>query len=125
MPRLTKLTFYGIIYKISEWGFNMEEIRLNQNDLCKDDKDIKVKNAKEFSEGSKALEEFLLYLWDNNINTFGCCKGHEYYIDSNGKKKPGNNPYVFLDYKNIDDICFGYLWTLFSTKTRNIFILCK
>ena len=36
-----------------------------------------------FSEGDNLLKEALLNLWNNNIMTFSCCKGHEtkeYYI---------------------------------------------
>ena len=41
-------------------------------------------NAKQFSEGSKALEQVLLNLWGMGIETFACCKGtngdnHEEY----------------------------------------------
>ena len=30
-----------------------------------------------FSEGSQELKKLLLYLWDNNIMTKGCCVGHK------------------------------------------------
>lgn len=36
----------------------------------------KEKYAKEFSEGSKLLEQTLLMLWENHIETVGCCIGH-------------------------------------------------
>lgn len=36
----------------------------------------KKKCAKEFSEGSKELEKCLITLWDNNLYTTACCKGH-------------------------------------------------
>lgn len=33
--------------------------------------------AKEFSEGDPLLESTLLELWDNNIKTSSCCRGHD------------------------------------------------
>jgi len=36
----------------------------------------KLALAEEFAEGSPALNKLLLAMWNNNINTFGCCKGH-------------------------------------------------
>lgn len=37
-----------------------------------------VEQAKVFSEGNKELEELLIYLWKNGIQTIGCCSGeHE------------------------------------------------
>lgn len=41
--------------------------------------------ATDFSEGDNLLKDTLLNLWNNNIRTFSCCKGHEteeYYIPS-------------------------------------------
>lgn len=42
-------------------------------------KEKKIEIAKEFSEGNLLLEQALLFLWDNNIKTFGCCNGHGEY----------------------------------------------
>lgn len=33
--------------------------------------------ANVFAEGSQELKKLLLYLWDNNIMTRGCCVGHK------------------------------------------------
>ena len=53
----------------------------------------KLAQAREFAEGSKELEEILLTLWDNGIQTIGCCSGHE------GKGFPNITFYA----NNIDD----------------------
>ncbi len=48
---------------------------LVHNDFYDQDVD-RGKIAKEFSEGDPLLESTLLELWDNNIKTSSCCKGH-------------------------------------------------
>lgn len=40
--------------------------------------------ARQFSEGNKSLEVLLLGLWSRNIETVGCCAGHEFYDDIDG-----------------------------------------
>ena len=49
--------------------------------------------AKEFAEGSKELEDLLMFLWENGIQTIGSCSGH------NGERFPDVSFYA----KNIDD----------------------
>ncbi len=44
--------------------------------IPKFDEETKIKYAKEFCEGCKELESLLLFLWNNDINTKGCCAGH-------------------------------------------------
>lgn len=70
--------------KDAEHYLNTEEfgIVLN-NEVIKNDP---IGFAKSFSEGNKSLEKLLLSLWDNNIQTHGCCAGHSepshhYYKD--------------------------------------------
>ena len=48
-------------------------------DTDEDKKEI----AKEFSEGDEQLENYLFELWNNNIKTRACCRGHDDY-----SKKP-------------------------------------
>jgi len=43
-----------------------------ENELKKNKKEL----AKQFSEGCLELEKLLLYCWDNEILTRGCCAGH-------------------------------------------------
>lgn len=40
--------------------------------------------AEEFSEGSTALKELMLTLWNKGVETFACCRGH--YKTARGKK---------------------------------------
>ncbi len=47
-------------------------------DVLKD----KERFLKLFSEGDENLRELLDYCFDNDINTRGCCKGHDYRKDS-------------------------------------------
>ena len=36
-----------------------------------------LKNIDKYAEGSEELKETLLCLWNHNIKTIGCCKGHD------------------------------------------------
>ena len=58
------------------------------DDLTKLDKSEQQRYAKDFSENDKDLENLLLFLWGNGINTIACCAGH---IQRNDK------PYIYLD----------------------------
>lgn len=58
------------------------------DDLTKLDKSVQQKYAKDFSEDDKDLENLLLFLWRNGINTIACCAGH---IERNDK------PYIYID----------------------------
>lgn len=44
--------------------------------------------AHRYAEGSNELENLLLYLWQNKIQTFACCAGHSLKLD---------NPYVLFE----------------------------
>jgi len=46
------------------------------NDFYEYDLEKKDNIAKDFSEGNDILKQTLLSLWENKINTFGCCNGH-------------------------------------------------
>lgn len=58
------------------------------DDLTKLDKSVQQKYAKDFSEDDKDLENLLLFLWRNGINTIASCAGH---IEQNDK------PYIYID----------------------------
>ena len=62
-------------------------------DFYKLDYAEKMKYADLFCEGSEELYSLLFFLWDNKINTYGCCIGH------------GNNkfdiPYISFDVCNV------------------------
>ena len=45
--------------------------------ILNESKDVQKVFAKQFSEDSQGLENLLLLLWENKINTRGCCAGHE------------------------------------------------
>ena len=66
-------------------GDNMEKnYDLLFNDAFNNKEDL-TEFAIAFSEGDDLLKETLLNLWNNNISTYACCKGHdtsEYYIPS-------------------------------------------
>lgn len=55
----------------------MEEILNNKFDSAFDNKEDLTMFANEFSEGDNQLKETLLNLWNNNIRTDSCCRGHE------------------------------------------------
>ena len=59
-------------------------------DLKRMTKQQKYKFAESFCEGSIELKNLLLKMWDNGIETYGCCIGHD-----NGLK-----PYLFFETKN-------------------------
>lgn len=71
-----------------------------ENDICHLPYNEKVNLAKEFSEGKQSLENFLLYLWQNNINTMACCAGHE------GKY---NKPYIMIDVATLTKNQLAYI----------------
>lgn len=78
----------------------MSEYSYEEIDSLNLSKEQQVKYAKKFSEGSKELENLLLFLWENNIRTIACCKGHQ-----PEETYPGAIPlpYLCLDMKTIDD----------------------
>lgn len=53
--------------------------------------------AKEFAEGSKALEEFLLFTYKQKMYTKACCAGHDC---KNGSK---TMPYIAFDFGEFDE----------------------
>lgn len=60
--------------------------------------------AKEFAEGNVELEKFFLFLWNNNINTYACCGGHESAsqdVQDNVIITSGNAPYIMIATENI------------------------
>lgn len=63
-------------------GFYMDEYR-SQKHL---DFEEVLKNRKYyeelFSEGSEDLKRILVYCFDNGIETYMCCRGHDYFTDS-------------------------------------------
>lgn len=98
--------------KITRTDFDEINIYIEFNDLEKNNNivymnrkekyginDIKiyltVSLAKEYSEGSKQLEECLLELWNNNFETIGCCKGHT-------DKIPPTKAYIGFKFNNND-----------------------
>lgn len=60
--------------------------------------DLKTKQecAKEYAEGDSSLENLLLYLWANGIDTYACCAGH---------KEKNWEPYIFFEISKIDKNC--------------------
>lgn len=64
--------------------------------------------ADEFCEGDAYLKKLLLILWEHNINTYACCRGHENYP-----------PYIYFDCNNINntqlkDLLYNIIKTKFS-----------
>lgn len=57
----------------------------------------KIIDAKKYSEGNEKLEELLLLLWENGINTVSCCAGHE------RDKMSKNNPFISIMIDNISE----------------------
>ena len=57
----------------------MKSICNSKKILFEDILNNKDKYSKEFSESEPLLEEVLKLLWNNNIETIGCCKGHDNY----------------------------------------------
>ena len=71
----------------------------------------KLKYAIEFSEKNKSLEELLLYLWNNDINTIACCAGHD----------KENFPYIYIVVDNLESSTLKELLVnLFVTYDDNI-----
>ena len=56
---------------------NGQPIKLEIAKLTKDEKNIM---AEEFAEGSMALKRLLLKMWNNGIETYACCAGHDKII---------------------------------------------
>ena len=54
----------------------MEKGSLNTGDTIKVTPEIFEKAADDFSEGNKGLRELLMYCFENDIKTIGCCSGH-------------------------------------------------
>ena len=85
-------------------------VELDKRDLSKVQVNEQEKLATEFSEGSENMKNLLLFLWDNGINTFACCGGHdeiEVEVDEDGSKfYDDNRPYVTFDMKALSDSRF-------------------
>ena len=79
---------------------------------------IKNKNrlAKEFSEGSINLEKLLLFLWDNNIRTFSCCKGHYQFLE---RKQKFGNSWLYISIF-VDNMCCDF-WNNIILKIKKIY----
>ncbi len=57
-----------------------------------------------FSEGNEDLKNLLLTMWNNGIQTYACCAGH----DKSEAKTVGGmvesvNPYIYFDVKNLSE----------------------
>ena len=60
----------------------MGKENLNNGHVLEVTKDMFEKAAIDFSEGNENLRKLLMYCFENNIKTSGCCSGH------NGKTRP-------------------------------------
>jgi len=63
--------------------------------------DIQRKYAKKYSEGCPELEELLLFMWGNGINTFSCCAGHE--PEHHGNSIYPNEPFILFDIRRFNN----------------------
>ncbi|MFQ6724488.1 MAG: hypothetical protein ACLRFE_04085 [Clostridia bacterium] len=74
---------------------------LKVEDMTKASRLKQLKYAKVFSEGSEDLKQLLMYMWNNDINTFSTCAGHEpsrfYGIVAK------NYPYILFDISNFSN----------------------
>ena len=78
-------------------------------------KEEKLKNSKLFAEGSQELENLLLNLWNQGIDTFACCVGHKYDDGSE------SNPYFSLSIKELEDLRLKKILNkLYELKAKNI-----
>ena len=82
------------------------ESRLVEEYLPSLSKEQRETYANEFCEGDAYLKKLLLILWEHNINTYACCRGHENYP-----------PYVYFDCNNINNILLKNL-LYYITKTK-------
>ena len=81
-------------------------VELDTRDLSKLSEKEKVTKAIEFSEGNRELLDLLLCLWNNNINTYACCAGHEVETVYEGEfytATPSTSPYLMFDARTIED----------------------
>lgn len=78
----------------------MKNVELNMTILNGEEQE---KYAEQFSEGSPALKKLLLYLWQNDINTFACCAGHSGDTKLGSFLMASNKPYIFFDVQNLND----------------------
>ena len=70
--------------------------------------------ARVFSEGNKNLESLLNFCFDNNIETFGCCKGHVTQSDS--------YPYIAFAFSSDDIDTYSNLISLVSRSKAGKFV---
>ena len=66
-------------------------------DLTKLSDEKKEKMATLFSEGNEDLKKLLLTLWNNGVQTYACCAGHD------ETERGVSDPYIFFDVKNLNE----------------------
>lgn len=80
-------------------------------------KEEKLKYSKLFAEGSQELENLLLILWNQGIDTIACCTGHK----ENECCEYEHEPYFSLSIKGLEDLRLKKILSkLYELKAKNI-----
>jgi len=96
---------------------SMENIEL---DLTKLSLEEQAKYAKLFAEGSNSLEELLKYFWQNGINSYACCAGHNESIKFGSLMVSSSKPYVFFEVGNLTDTQLENLLVRLSVPSNDL-----
>lgn len=103
------------------------QVELDERDMSAISDAEKKQKAREFAEGNAGLEELLLFLWNNNVNTYACCGGHQSnrIVDESGAVVGENSysingvtveldssPYILVDIQNISDVQLKTILTM-------------
>ena len=73
-------------------------------DLTKLSDAKKEEMATLFSEGNEDLKKLLLTMWNNGIQTYACCAGHDKSEKHNvGGLYENVDPYIYFDVKNLNE----------------------
>ena len=59
--------------------------------------------ATTFCEGDENLKKLLLKMWENKIQTYACCAGHDPATIENGKFLTPNNPYIYFEVSSLSE----------------------
>ncbi len=84
-----------------------------------EDKSTQEQMATDFSEGSNALRDLLLFLWKNGVSTHACCRGGVQHIggphEENGITVIADtNPYLVFDTESIAPELLKYMLIYFT-----------
>ena len=95
-------------------------------DLTKLSDEKKEEMATLFSEGNEDLKKLLIKMWNNGIQTYACCAGHdESEIKASNGPIPSTNPYIYFDVKTLSPEQQYKLFKAIIKSTKNVKLIEK